>query len=114
MAQTNACSSSIWARLLTFLSISLQTGKPRMIDRSNFLETAPHTWYKHPLALPSDVLLCSFVALRLLTSGLFELLEGQSDSAKNIDPLLAILQRQVQAWQDHWLGIAEAGEYAMS
>lgn len=83
-----------------------------MIDRSDFLENAPHNWYKHPLALPSDVLLCAFVALRLLTSGLFELLEGQTDSAKNIDPLLSILQRQVQAWQDHWLEIAEAGERA--
>lgn len=101
------------SQVLTMNSISLQNGKPRMIDRSEFIETAPDTWYKHPLALPSDVLLCAFVALRLLTSGVFELLEGQIDPARNIDPLLAILQRQVEAWQDHWLAIAEAGKFIL-
>ncbi|KEF63598.1 uncharacterized protein A1O9_01576 [Exophiala aquamarina CBS 119918] len=98
-------------------SISLQTGKPRMIDRSSFLESVD-TWYRSPLALPSDVLLCAFVSLRLLTSEVFELLEIQrapspQSPTHQIESLLKIIERQVKAWQEHWLRIAENGVSAI-
>jgi hypothetical protein len=84
-----------------------------MIDRSSFLESVD-VWYRSPLALPSDVLLCAFVSLRLLTSEVFELLETQRTTSLRtqhyqVESLLKIIEKQVEAWQEHWLDIAEEG-----
>lgn len=84
-----------------------------MIDRSSFLESVD-IWYRSPLALPSDVLLCAFVSLRLLTSEVFELLEIQRSpnsrtQTHQVESLLKIVEKQVEAWQEHWLQIAENG-----
>lgn len=99
--------------ILTPRSISLQTGKPRMIERSKFIESV-NTWYRSPLAITSDILLCAFTSLRLLTSEVFELLEAQcatspKDQTYQVDSLLRILMKQIEAWQEHWLTIADEG-----
>ncbi|KIV86244.1 hypothetical protein PV11_01867 [Exophiala sideris] len=91
-------------------SISLQTGKPRMIERSEFIESV-EIWLKHDLALPMDVLLGAFVSLRLLTSDVFDVLEPSSttDRALHVhgtDALLKSLGFQIRTWEDHWIRLA--------
>lgn len=84
-----------------------------MIERSSFLESVD-VWYRSPLAIPSDVLLCAFVSLRLLTSEVFELLENHGTTRLEthhyqVESLLKIIEKQVEGWQEHWLEIAEEG-----
>jgi len=88
-----------------------------MIDRSSFLESVD-TWHQSPIALPSDVLLCAFVSLRLLTSEVFELLETQRapnsrTQIHQVESLLKIVEKQVEAWQEHWLQIADNGVFTI-
>lgn len=87
-----------------------------MIERSGFLESVD-IWYRSPWALASDVLLCAFVSLRLLTSEVFELLESQRTTSPRsqthqLESLLKIIEKQVEAWQEHWLQIAEDGTFS--
>ncbi|KAL4881817.1 hypothetical protein BJY04DRAFT_207301 [Aspergillus karnatakaensis] len=86
-------------------SLSLQTGKPWMIEKSEFIESA-ESWWKHPLAIPNDRLLCSFVTLRLLTADTFDLLVPVKQSpASRHERLLASLHEHIHLWQRKWLEV---------
>ncbi|KAI1621848.1 hypothetical protein EDD37DRAFT_667713 [Exophiala viscosa] len=92
-------------------SISLQTGKPRMIERSELIESVD-VWLKHDLALPMDVLLAAFVSLRLLTSDVFDVLDPNPTVDRTLqvygtDALLKSLGCQIRTWEDHWIGLAQ-------
>lgn len=87
-------------------SISLQTGKPWMIDRSKFIESV-NDWYLHPLAITNDRLLCAFVSLRLITSAhvdtmASQLIIHQRQQALQYRSLLRLLDRQIEEWGKLW------------
>jgi hypothetical protein len=87
-------------------SISLQTGKPWMIERSIYLESV-NDWYRHPLEMANDRLLCAFVSLRLITSTHFELMTAQYAEDQRQQPLqfrslLRVLDRKITNWQRRW------------
>ncbi|XPS81575.1 hypothetical protein M3J07_013536 [Ascochyta lentis] len=96
-------------------SISLQTGKPWMIDRSRYVESASN-WYRHPLAIANDRLLCAFVSLRLITSTHIDTTTSQGvqrQRQQNLQfrSLLRLLDRQIEDWQSCWTeAIAGDGE----
>ncbi|KAF1352807.1 hypothetical protein EJ07DRAFT_168718 [Lizonia empirigonia] len=96
-------------------SISLQTGKPCMIERSSYIESASD-WYRHHLAIANDRLLCAFVSLRLITSTHSDTMTSQSvqhqcEKALQFRSLLRLLDRQIKDWQNSWTeAIAGDGE----
>jgi hypothetical protein len=99
-------------------SMTLQTGKPWMINRSDFIESV-NTWYKSPLSTPNDAVLSAIVTLRLSTADIFEILIPQRPSPPTNEPqrlssLLRTLNPQLQAWQKHWENITEKGIYVRS
>ncbi|KXJ96216.1 hypothetical protein Micbo1qcDRAFT_193015 [Microdochium bolleyi] len=84
-------------------SMSLQTGKPWMIERSNFIESI-EAWCQDPSATPGDQLLGAFVTLRLLSSEVLKLLGPRSASndgghAHLLDSFLAILKGRIDEWE---------------
>ncbi|KAL2819720.1 hypothetical protein BJX63DRAFT_381528 [Aspergillus granulosus] len=83
-------------------SLSLQTGKPWMIDRNELIDGA-ESWWRDELASHNDQLLCAFVALRLLTADIFDLLTPSKVPAPRVERLLAILDTRIDAWQAKWL-----------
>lgn len=85
-------------------SMSLQTGKPWMIERNRFIETI-EPWCKDPTATHNDVLLGAFVTLRLLTSEVFRLLGSrrQIDTYDNISSFLTIINSRIDEWESKWL-----------
>ncbi|KAF2635882.1 hypothetical protein P280DRAFT_501671 [Massarina eburnea CBS 473.64] len=86
-------------------SISMQTGRPWMIERGQFIE-AVGEWYSSSLASLHDGLLCAFVTLRLLTADVPGLLHSRDDSlhkhVHNPRPLMRIMEDQVNRWQRQW------------
>lgn len=94
--------------------MTLQTGKPWMINRSDFIESV-NTWYKSPLATSNDAVLGAIVTLRLSTADIFEILIPQRPSPPTSEPqrlgsLLRTLNPQLQAWQKHWGQMIERGD----
>ncbi|ETS79448.1 hypothetical protein PFICI_09301 [Pestalotiopsis fici W106-1] len=88
-------------------SISLQTGKPWMIERSTFIE-AIESWCRDPLATDNDRLLGAFVTLRLLSSEVFKLLGPKSSRVlsgplHSIESLLAIIKIRIEEWEQRWI-----------
>lgn len=86
--------------------MSLQTGKPWMIERSPFIESI-QDWWKHPQAIDNDRLLCSFVALRLLAAEVFDL--PNPGSQYPAPRPLAVLQNRIEWWQAKWLEVTDPG-----
>ncbi|KAL4940478.1 fungal-specific transcription factor domain-containing protein [Aspergillus oleicola] len=87
-------------------SLSLQTGKPWMIERTDLIESA-EDWWQDALSSPSDKLLCAFVALRLLTADAFDLLvPSESNPVSRVQHLLSILDHRIESWQSKWLRAA--------
>ncbi|CAG8132307.1 unnamed protein product [Penicillium olsonii] len=86
-------------------SMSLQTGKPWMIERSPFIESV-QSWWTHPQAIENDRLLCSFVTLRLLAAEVFDLLNPGSQYAAPRP--LSMLQTRIERWQAKWLEVTDA------
>ncbi|KAL4805782.1 hypothetical protein BDV18DRAFT_160657 [Aspergillus unguis] len=84
-------------------SLSLQTGKPYMIERTALIESAA-TWWRDDLADPNDRLLCAFVSLRLLAADAFDILTSNPRSPRT-PSLLSILDRRIDEWQSKWIGI---------
>jgi hypothetical protein len=92
-------------------SMSLQTAKPWMIERSDFTESI-EAWCKEPLAVPTDILLGAFVTLRLLTSEVFKLLGGDNlarsgtrSGGSQFYPLcsfFAIIKGRIAEWESKW------------
>ncbi|KAL4972487.1 hypothetical protein BDW66DRAFT_162867 [Aspergillus desertorum] len=86
-------------------SLSLQTGKPWMIERNHLTEAA-ESWCQDPLASPNDQLLSSFVALRLLAADTFDLLSPcRTNPVSRAERPLSILDSRIAAWQGKWLAL---------
>jgi hypothetical protein len=90
--------------------MSLQNGKPWMIERSDFIESV-NKWYTSPLATINDAILAAFVSLRLAAADILEAFNPQRPSpfvthAYRFDSLLKTLTPQVEAWKKRWLHIA--------
>jgi hypothetical protein len=88
-------------------SLSLQTGKPWMIERNELIDSA-ESWWQDPLSSPNDQLLCSFVALRLLTADTFDLLTPSKTPISHIERLLNIFDNRIDSWQAEWLTTVSA------
>ncbi|KAH8807279.1 hypothetical protein F5884DRAFT_788875 [Xylogone sp. PMI_703] len=86
-------------------SISLQTGRPWMIERNDFIEGI-EVWGKDVWANDNDVLLCAFVTLRLVTSEGFGLLNHRGGSLQSMESLLKVLNNSIDKWEEKWLCIA--------
>ncbi|KXH63705.1 fungal specific transcription factor domain-containing protein [Colletotrichum salicis] len=92
-------------------SISLQTGKPWMIERSEFIESI-EPWCKDLMATPGDRLLGALVTLRLLSSEVFRLLGPRSSRVRarqlhSLESLLAIIKSRIEEWESRWLSVAD-------
>ncbi|KXH52855.1 fungal specific transcription factor domain-containing protein [Colletotrichum simmondsii] len=94
-------------------SMSLQTGKPWMIERSEFIESI-EPWCKDAIATPGDRLLGALVTLRLLSSEVFRLLGPRSSRVRarqlhSLESLLAIIKSRIEEWESRWLSVADTG-----
>ncbi|KAL3485208.1 fungal-specific transcription factor domain-containing protein [Aspergillus germanicus] len=83
-------------------SLSLQTGKPWMIERNELIDSA-EAWWQDSISSPNDQLLCSFVALRLITADTFDILSPSKAPIAQMERLLNILNNRIDAWQTRWL-----------
>ncbi|KAL5041700.1 hypothetical protein BDW71DRAFT_201157 [Aspergillus fruticulosus] len=93
-------------------SLSLQTGKPWMIERNDLTEAA-ESWCQDPLASPNDQLLSSFVALRLLTADTFDLLSPcRPNPVSRAERPLSILDSRIHTWQGKWLALVSTDCHA--
>ncbi|KAK6196632.1 hypothetical protein LQW54_011326 [Pestalotiopsis sp. IQ-011] len=95
-------------------SISLQTGKPWMIERSTFIESI-ESWCRDSLATDNDRLLGAFVTLRLLSSEVFKLLGPKSSKVvsgplHSIESLLAIIKIRIEEWEQRWIHCVSSGQ----
>ncbi|KAI8713938.1 Zn(2)-C6 fungal-type domain-containing protein [Fusarium sp. LHS14.1] len=86
-------------------SISLQTGKPWMIECDDFMESV-EAWSSDPMASDNDLLLGSFVTLRLVTSAAFTLLIPRPHRPKptgnDAQPLISLLSDRIDRWETRW------------
>ncbi|EFQ34874.1 fungal specific transcription factor domain-containing protein [Colletotrichum graminicola M1.001] len=92
-------------------SMSLQTGKPWMIERSELIESIG-AWCRDAMATPGDRLLDALVTLRLLSSEVFKLLCPRSSRLRarqlhSLESLLAIIKGRVEEWESRWLQLAD-------
>lgn len=93
--------------------MSFQTGKPWMIERSEFIESV-NSWYKSSLSIPNDAALCALATLRLSTADIVDVYNPQRPSPAMNDPnrtssLLRMLKPQLEAWEKYWTRITEGG-----
>ncbi|KAF9776028.1 hypothetical protein IL306_005838 [Fusarium sp. DS 682] len=88
-----------------FDSISLQTGRPWMIECNEFIESI-ESWCNDPLVIENDRLLGAFTTLRLLTSVAFPLLVAKSQqgliSHHESAPLVSLLNGRIERWEKTW------------
>lgn len=97
--------------ILTSNSISLQTGKPYMIERNDFIESVD-TWCNNSISIANDFFLGALVRLRLETSVIFNLIGpkrfGRDGlSLNNVESLLTLINRRIMEWQNRWVQLAE-------
>ncbi|KAJ5261190.1 fungal-specific transcription factor domain-containing protein [Penicillium angulare] len=90
----------------TEYSMSLQTGRPWMIERDEFIESI-ETWCNDPLATRHDPLLGAFVTLRILTSEAVRLLnpqgwEGKRAKMQGIELQLDFINTRMRKWEKQW------------
>ncbi|PKK52099.1 hypothetical protein CI102_1968 [Trichoderma harzianum] len=88
-------------------SISLQTGRPWMIERNAFIESI-EAWCGDPIADPNDDLLGAFVTLRLMSSSIFSLhaphsRRGERVPLENTEALLSLKKASIERWERHWI-----------
>ncbi|UKZ52838.1 hypothetical protein TrVGV298_006625 [Trichoderma virens] len=88
-------------------SISLQTGRPWMIERSAFIESI-EAWCGDPIADRNDDLLGAFVTLRLMSSSIFSLHAPSSRRSEkvpleNMEALLSLKKASIERWESHWV-----------
>ncbi|KAF5579102.1 hypothetical protein FPCIR_11242 [Fusarium pseudocircinatum] len=85
--------------------ISLQTGRPWMIECSEFVDSIEE-WCNDPLAIENDQLLGAFTTLRLVTSSAFPLLVTKSRqrslSHSESAPLVSLLDSRIERWEKKW------------
>lgn len=86
-------------------SISLQTGRPWMIECSEFIESI-EDWCNDILTIENDQLLGAFTTLRLITSSAFPLLATKSRqrslSHSESAPLVSLLDGRIERWEKKW------------
>ncbi|KAL7908429.1 Aldehyde/histidinol dehydrogenase [Trichoderma velutinum] len=87
--------------------ISLQTGRPWMIERSAFIESI-EAWCGDPIADRNDDLLGAFVTLRLMSSSIFSLHAPHSRRSErvpleNTEALLSLKKASIERWERHWI-----------
>ncbi|KAK8065780.1 hypothetical protein PG997_012527, partial [Apiospora hydei] len=105
----------LWFILFVYdRSMSLQTGKPWMIERDAFIESI-EPWCKDPLAIASDNFLGALVTLRLLSSEVFTLLGPKpskvgGNQLHSLESLLSIIELRIEEWQRKWLRSVVTGE----
>jgi hypothetical protein len=90
-------------------SMSLQTGKPWMIERNGFIESI-EAWCKDT----NDRLLGAFVTLRLLSSEVFKLLGPKPTKVPGtplhgLESLLAIINARIEEWEHRWIHWVDTG-----
>ncbi|RDW72666.1 Zn(II)2Cys6 transcription factor [Aspergillus mulundensis] len=96
-------------------SLSLQTGKPWMIERNELIDAAESWWRDDEgLANSNDQLLSAFTALRLITADTFDLLSPAKTAPHRVDRLLGVIDQRIQAWQKRWLEIISSNSSALS
>ncbi|PNP57349.1 hypothetical protein THARTR1_02346 [Trichoderma harzianum] len=88
-------------------SISLQTGRPWMIERNAFIESI-EAWCGDPIADRNDDLLGAFVTLRLMSSSIFSLhaphsRRGERVPLENTEALLSLKKASIERWERHWI-----------
>ncbi|KAF5712414.1 hypothetical protein FMUND_8509 [Fusarium mundagurra] len=85
--------------------ISLQTGRPWMIECSEFIEVI-EDWCNDTLSIENDQLLGAFTTLRLVTSSAFPLLVTKSRqrslSHSESAPLVSLLDGRIERWEKKW------------
>ncbi|KAK8113190.1 hypothetical protein PG984_013716 [Apiospora sp. TS-2023a] len=97
----------LWFILFVYdRSMSLQTGKPWMIERDAFIESI-EPWCKDSMVISSDNLLGALVTLRLLSSEVFQLLgpkpsKAGGDQLHGLEPLLSAIGVRIE-WECKWL-----------
>ncbi|KAI8405864.1 hypothetical protein FOFC_13325 [Fusarium oxysporum] len=83
----------------------LQTGRPWMIECSEFIELI-EDWCNDPSAIDNDQLLGAFTTLRLVTSAAFPLLidksRQRSMSHNESAPLVRLLDGRIERWEKKW------------
>ncbi|CAJ0554906.1 Ff.00g134190.m01.CDS01 [Fusarium sp. VM40] len=86
-------------------SMSLQTGRPWMIECSDLIESI-QSWCDEPLAIENDQLLGAFTTLRLITSTAFPFLVSRSQrrgiSHLESEPLVSLINGRIDSWEEHW------------
>ncbi|KAH7129013.1 hypothetical protein EDB81DRAFT_906799, partial [Dactylonectria macrodidyma] len=96
-------------------SISLQTGKPWMMERNEFIESID-VWCKDSMVTSNDRLLGAFVTLRLMTSAVYKLLSQKPQTSEgrgplhNIESLLTIINGRIKGWEDIWTQAVDTEE----
>lgn len=97
-------------------SISLQTGRPWMIDRSSFIESI-EAWCSDPIADRTDDLLGAFVTLRLMISSIFPLHaldspRSEKMASEDLESLLSIKKASIERWERRWVQSVEKRQTA--
>ncbi|KAF4467417.1 fungal specific transcription factor domain-containing [Fusarium albosuccineum] len=87
-------------------SMSLQTGRPWMIECDDFIESI-EDWCNEPIAIANDCLLGAFVTLRVVASAAFTLLVPRPQrrgrmSPSDIQPLITLLNDRIDRWETRW------------
>ncbi|KAH0489779.1 hypothetical protein TgHK011_001277 [Trichoderma gracile] len=87
-------------------SISLQTGRPWMIERNAFIESID-TWCSDAIADRNDDLLGAFVTLRLMSTSIFSLHgpsrpRSEKVPLEDMETLLSLKKASIERWERHW------------
>ena len=77
-----------------------------MIEPNGFIQSI-ETWCEDPMVSANDQLLGAFVTIRLLGSEVFQLVRSNLKKAKSalwdgIEPLLLVLESQLETWEHRW------------
>ncbi|KAK8063905.1 hypothetical protein PG996_008557 [Apiospora saccharicola] len=106
----------LWFILFVYdRSMSLQTGKPWMIERDAFIESI-EPWCKDSMATSSDNLLGALVTLRLLSSEVFQLLgpkpsKAGGDQLHGLESLISSIGVRIEEWECKWLQSVAVGKF---
>jgi len=97
-------------------SISLQMGKPCMIEQTEFF-TKAGSFYKQPFAIYGvDVLLCAFASLRIISSEILELVSAGGSSRHLRQPpnptLMKLLNDSITSWEEYWFAISDDSRFS--
>ncbi|KAK1243451.1 hypothetical protein MKX07_004079 [Trichoderma sp. CBMAI-0711] len=87
--------------------ISLQTGRPWMIERNAFIEWID-TWCTDAIADRNDDLLGAFVNLRLMSTSIFSLhapsrSRGERVPLEDMETLLSLKKASIERWERRWV-----------